>query len=76
MPRTLRYNLVDVFTDTPLTGNPLAVFTGAAGLDSQAMQSIAREMNLSETVFFHPAEQGGHAKRHFLIRPRSGGCRP
>lgn len=48
---TLRYHRVDVFTDRPFTGNPLAVFVGADGLDKDTMQRIAREMNLSETVF-------------------------
>lgn len=62
MRRALRYNLVDVFTGTPLEGNPLAVFTQGAGLDDARMQAIAREMNLSETVFFLPPEQGGHAR--------------
>jgi len=46
-----RYVLADVFTDTPLTGNQLAVFTDGRDLDSATMQDIAREMNLSETVF-------------------------
>jgi trans-2,3-dihydro-3-hydroxyanthranilate isomerase len=45
------YVLLDVFTDTPLTGNPLAVFTDGSSLDADTMQRIAREMNLSETVF-------------------------
>lgn len=62
MPKSLRYNIVDVFTETPLTGNPLAVFTKAEGLPTSTMQAIAREMNLSETVFFERATQGGHAK--------------
>src|SRR5690348_18505202 len=42
---------LDVFTDRPLSGNPLAVITDGDGLSSRRMQSIAREMNLSETVF-------------------------
>ncbi len=46
-----RYEVVDVFTDTPLQGNPVAVFTGAADLSGEVMQSAAREMNLSESVF-------------------------
>ncbi len=46
-----RYEVVDVFTDTPLQGNPVAVFTGAADLSAEVMQSTAREMNLSESVF-------------------------
>jgi trans-2,3-dihydro-3-hydroxyanthranilate isomerase len=53
MPR-FRYVLADVFTDTPLTGNQLAVFTDGRDLDSATMQDIAREMNLSETVFVLP----------------------
>src|SRR6202051_2189677 len=42
---------LDVFTDKPLAGNPLAVVTDGDGLSSRQMQAIAREMNLSETVF-------------------------
>ena len=57
-----RYVRVDVFTDSPLSGNPLIVFTNASGLDAKTMQSIAREMNLSEAVFVLPAEKGGTAK--------------
>ncbi len=49
-----RYVLADVFTDTPLTGNQLAVFTDGRDLDEATMQDIAREMNLSETVFVLP----------------------
>lgn len=70
MPKSLRYNIVDVFTDTPLTGNPLAVFTKAEGLPQETMQAIAREMNLSETVFFGRATQGGHAKLR-IFTPRT-----
>jgi len=53
--RRFRYVLADVFTDTPLEGNQLAVFTDARDLTSEEMQKIAREMNLSETVFVLPA---------------------
>jgi trans-2,3-dihydro-3-hydroxyanthranilate isomerase len=66
----LRYNLVDVFTDRPLEGNPLAVFTKAQGLSTERMQAIAREMNLSETVFFFPPSQGGHARLR-IFTPRT-----
>jgi trans-2,3-dihydro-3-hydroxyanthranilate isomerase len=45
------YVIADVFTDTPLEGNQVAVFLDAAGLDAAQMQRTAREMNLSETVF-------------------------
>jgi trans-2,3-dihydro-3-hydroxyanthranilate isomerase len=58
---TYRYVLADVFTDTPLAGNQLAVFTDGRGLADETMQQLAREMNLSETVFVLPAEQGGSA---------------
>ena len=49
-----RYVIADVFTDTPLTGNQLAVFTDGRDFDEGQMQDIAREMNLSETVFVLP----------------------
>jgi trans-2,3-dihydro-3-hydroxyanthranilate isomerase len=52
---TFRYVVCDVFTDTPLTGNALAVFTDARDLDDETMQALAREMNLSESVFVLPA---------------------
>lgn len=60
--KTLRYTLCDVFTSVPLQGNALAVFTGAAGLDDRTLQAIAREMNLSETVFVLPPEGEGQAR--------------
>jgi trans-2,3-dihydro-3-hydroxyanthranilate isomerase len=53
--RSYRYRVVDVFTQVPLEGNPLAVFPDPDGLDDVTMQRIAREMNLSETVFIEPA---------------------
>jgi trans-2,3-dihydro-3-hydroxyanthranilate isomerase len=56
------YVIVDVFTDTPLEGNPLAVFTEADGLPPDWMQRVAREMNLSETVFVLPPAGGGDAR--------------
>jgi trans-2,3-dihydro-3-hydroxyanthranilate isomerase len=52
-----RYTIADVFTDTPLEGNPVAVFTDATGLSSEVMQRAARELNLSETVFVLRSEQ-------------------
>jgi trans-2,3-dihydro-3-hydroxyanthranilate isomerase len=60
--KTLRYTLCDVFTERPLAGNPLAVFTDARGLDAATMLALAREMNLSETAFVFPPERGGHAR--------------
>jgi len=54
----LDYFVVDVFTETPLAGNPLAVVENTCGLTTQRMQAIAREFNLSETTFIErrPAE--------------------
>jgi trans-2,3-dihydro-3-hydroxyanthranilate isomerase len=57
-----RYVVVDVFTDTPLEGNPAAVVTDARDIPAGRMQRIAREFNLSETVFVLPAENGGDAR--------------
>jgi trans-2,3-dihydro-3-hydroxyanthranilate isomerase len=59
---TLRYVVVDVFTDTPLTGNQLAVFTDGREVDDETMQKLAKEMSFSETVFVLPPESGGHAR--------------
>ena len=67
--RSLRYTLVDVFTSTPLEGNPLAVFTGGDGLDDATMQALAREMNLSETTFLQRATEGGTARLR-IFTPR------
>ena len=47
----IQFNLVDVFADQPLTGNPLAVVSQADGLDDSAMGSIARELHQAETTF-------------------------
>jgi trans-2,3-dihydro-3-hydroxyanthranilate isomerase len=53
--RRFRYAVIDVFTDRPLAGNQLAVFTDARDLTSEDMQDLAREMNFSESVFVLPA---------------------
>jgi trans-2,3-dihydro-3-hydroxyanthranilate isomerase len=50
------YQVLDVFTDTPLQGNPLAVFTEGEQVPSRLMQRTARELNLSETVFLLPGD--------------------
>ena len=57
--RTCRYVLADVFTDTPLEGNQLAVFTDARDLDEVTMQALALELGFSETVFVLPPREGG-----------------
>ena len=59
----LPFATLDVFTDKRFAGNPLAVVLEPAGLDTAAMQTIAREFNLSETVFvFPPADKASRAK--------------
>jgi trans-2,3-dihydro-3-hydroxyanthranilate isomerase len=60
------YIVADVFTDVPLQGNPVAVFTDAEGLSPELMQRAARELNLSETVFVLPAA-GSDANAHIRI---------
>src|SRR6266571_9276991 len=59
---SLRYVVADVFTDVPLAGNQLAVFTDGRGVDDETMQKLACEMSFSETVFVLPPEAGGHAR--------------
>jgi len=54
-PNAYRYLVVDVFTQHPLEGNPLAVFPSALNMDAVLMQRIARELNLAETAFVVPA---------------------
>jgi trans-2,3-dihydro-3-hydroxyanthranilate isomerase len=59
---TYRYVIADVFTDTPLQGNQLAVFTDAREIPEQQLQPLAKEMNYSETVFVYKPEADGHAR--------------
>jgi trans-2,3-dihydro-3-hydroxyanthranilate isomerase len=59
---SLRYVVADVFTDRPLTGNQLAVFTDGRDVDDETMQKLAKEMNFSETVFVLPAGDNAHAR--------------
>jgi len=56
---SFRYRIVDVFTEHPLEGNPLAVFPDASGLYDGTMQKIAKELNLSETTFVLPPTRPG-----------------
>lgn len=56
------YVVADVFTEEPLSGNPVAVFLDATGLSAERMQRIAREMNLSETVFVLPPHRDGDVR--------------
>jgi trans-2,3-dihydro-3-hydroxyanthranilate isomerase len=59
---SFRYVVADVFTDAPLKGNALAVFTDARDIPDELLQPLAREMNFSETVFVYPPEADGHAR--------------
>jgi trans-2,3-dihydro-3-hydroxyanthranilate isomerase len=64
-----RYTVADVFTDVPLQGNQVAVFTDATGLSAETMQRAAREMNLSETVFVFRAEDPNAHLRVRIFTP-------
>jgi trans-2,3-dihydro-3-hydroxyanthranilate isomerase len=65
----LDFHTLDVFTDRRFAGNPLAVVHGADGLDTAAMQTIAREFNLSETVFVMKPENAAHSARIRIFTP-------
>lgn len=64
-----KYLLYDVFTSTRLAGNSLAIVLDNEGLDTLAMQAIAREFNLSETVFVLPPESARHRARIRIFTP-------
>ena len=64
-----RYAIYDVFTGTRLAGNPLAIVFDADDLDDGAMQRIAGEFNLSETVFVRRAENPAHTARLRIFTP-------
>lgn len=68
MSGTYEFVQLDVFTKTPLTGNPLAIFTDARGLTDPQMQALAREMNLSETTFIFPREAEVEAEKGKRVR--------
>ena len=57
-----RYVVCDVFTDVPLAGNQLAVFTDAREIPEAQLQRLAKELNLSETTFVYPPEADGHVR--------------
>jgi trans-2,3-dihydro-3-hydroxyanthranilate isomerase len=59
---SFRYVVADVFTDRPLAGNQVAVFTDAREVPEELLQPLAREINFSETVFVYHPEAGGHAR--------------
>ena len=66
--RSYEFVQVDVFTQTPLAGNPLAIFPDARNLNDGEMQSLAREMNLSETTFILPREADTEAREGKKVR--------
>jgi trans-2,3-dihydro-3-hydroxyanthranilate isomerase len=66
---SFEFHTIDVFTDRRFGGNPLAVVLGADALDSQTMQAIARETNLSETVFVRAAHNPGHTAAIRIFTP-------
>lgn len=66
---TLPFLQLDVFTDRRFEGNQLAVFTDAGGLDAALMQTIAREMNFSESTFLMPPERGDTDVRMRIFTP-------
>jgi trans-2,3-dihydro-3-hydroxyanthranilate isomerase len=65
---TYEFVQLDVFTQTPLAGNPLAVFTDGRGLKDSEMQALAREMNLSETTFIFPRDPAIEAREGKKVR--------
>ncbi|WP_298368495.1 PhzF family phenazine biosynthesis protein [Azospirillum sp.] len=67
--RSLSFITADVFTDQVFGGNPLAVFPDGRGLDDVTMQRIARELNLSETVFVLPPETAQETRRLRIFTP-------
>jgi trans-2,3-dihydro-3-hydroxyanthranilate isomerase len=68
--RVFRYVIADVFTDVPLAGNQLAVFTDARDLDPLTMQALAHELGFSESVFVLPPAEGGHVRIR-IFTPRN-----
>ena len=66
--RIYEFVQLDVFTQMPLAGNPLAIFTGTRGLNDGEMQALAREMNLSETTFILPRDRTTEAREGKKVR--------
>jgi len=66
---TVAYEIVDVFTDRPFAGNPLAVVYGAEDLAGDQMHALAREFNLAETVFVLPPTDGDATYRARIFTP-------
>jgi trans-2,3-dihydro-3-hydroxyanthranilate isomerase len=67
----LKFHTLDVFTDRRFGGNPLAVVLDADGLSDEQMQAIAREFNLSETVFVQASTRPAHTAKMRIFTPRN-----
>src|SRR6266516_1835140 len=65
---TYEFIQLDVFTQTPLSGNPLAIFPDAQGLTDGEMQALAREMNLSESTFIFPRDAATESREGKKVR--------
>jgi trans-2,3-dihydro-3-hydroxyanthranilate isomerase len=65
----LRFHVYDVFTTTPFTGNPLAIVEGADGLSTAQMQTLARQFNLSETIFVQRPDDPAHTAKVRIFFP-------
>ena len=70
MSRTYRFMIVDVFTETALSGNQLAVFSNATGMPEATMQALAQEIGFSETTFVLPPEVGGDVRMRIFTPAR------
>src|SRR5690349_19234793 len=68
---TVAYEIVDVFTDRPFAGNPLAVVYGAEELATDQLHALAREFNLSETVFVLPPTTAEATYRARIFTPEN-----
>ena len=64
-----RYLTADVFTDTPFSGNQLAVFPDARGIPEHRLLDVTREFNYSETTFVYPANDPAHTRRVRIFTP-------
>lgn len=69
MASNLRFRIVNVFAESPLAGNPLCVFEDSSGLDTQTMQALALQFNLSETTFLLPADDPSANRRVRIFTP-------
>lgn len=69
MPESLIFHTVDVFTKKQFAGNPLAIVEGADALDTMTMQTIAREFNLSETIFVQTPDEDVHTAKVRIFFP-------